>query len=505
MPPQPQQTREEFVKSLFLLEKGDNLFTGKVGRNKLIDGINKTVDAVKDSYGASGSNVIIQDDLYPFHRVINDGKTIVQSVKLSDSIENMGANIVREVADKSDKESGDGRKTTMILLQAIIQEGLKHKDIDVMDLKRSLDECLPIILKNIDEQTKDIDVDQVKEIATIASESEKLGELFGEIYSKIGKDGIVELDNSGFSESFYETTNGVRLLNCGMQYEYMVTDNKGRKAVCEFPYVLITKQRLSNIKELDYVLQEVKKKGESELVIFCDEIDLPVSQALAFLHTGTSPQGQQIQPFKTLVIKAPTLWKDWLFEDFAKITGATVIDPTQGKTLRNFQFSYLGYCDKIITSKTETIVLGTKNIDNHIQVLSELNTDESKIRISRLNTKTAILKLGANSESELSYIKAKALDGRNSSFLALNYGVVLGAGQALHMATSTLPNTIGGQIMQKALAYPNALIAKNMSLTKVTPKTFKNIYDSALVVKNAITNAVSVASMVLTTNVVITK
>ncbi len=504
-PQQPNQTREQFIENLFLLDKKrDNIYSDKEARTKLISGIDKTVDCIKSSYGASGSNVVIEDSLYPFHRIVNDGKTIVQSIKLIDSVENMGANIVREVADKSDKESGDGRKTTMILLQAILKEGLKSKE-DPMTIKKSLDECLPIILKSIDDQTKEITVNEVGQIASTASESETLGNIFQEIYQKIGKDGIIELDNSGISDTFYDITEGVRLLNCGYQYPYMATEDKGRKAIYNFPYVLITKQKISSIKELDSILRQVDNKGKGELVIFCDDIDMSVSQSLAFLHNGTTPDGHSIKPFKTLVIKAPTLWKDWLFEDFAKITGATIVDAGQGHTLKNFQFSWLGYCDKIISSKDETVVLGTRDISEHIQVLSEQNTDDSKIRIARLKTKTAILKLGANSESELSYVRAKALDARNSCYLALNGGVVEGAGVSLVTVTDELLHfdTAGGQILRQALCYPYLQIKENMDID--TLDEIDNIQDSAIVVKNAVTNALSVASMVLTAKCVITQ
>ncbi len=497
-PQQPTQTREEFVKSLFILEQKDNIYSEKEAKSKLINGINKVIDAIKVSYGASGSNTILEAVEYPYHRIVNDGKTIVDSIKLQDSVENIGANIVKEVSDKSDKESGDGRKTTMILLQAILKEGLKSS-ASPMEIKRSLDECLPIILKSIDEQTKQITTKEVGQIATIASESETLGKLFGEIYTKIGKEGIIELDNSGISDTFYEITEGVRLLNCGFMYPYMANSDKGRKAEYKNPLILIVKDKISGITQLDAILKQIYNKGTSELVIFCDDIDLNVSQALAFLHNGVNTKGESLQPFKTLIIKAPVLWKDWLFEDFAKITKATVIDPKQGRTLKQFKYEWLGYCDKIITSKDETIVLGTQDVSEHIAKILEENTDGAKIRASRLSTKTAILKLGANSESELSYIRGKALDGRNASFLALNGGVVPGGGQSLIEACKSLPNTLGGKILEQALRYPFSQILENSA-----PVSFEDIYDPAVVVKNAITNALSVASTVLTAKVVVT-
>ncbi len=494
---QPTQTREQFIKSLFVLENTDNFLTGKEAVKKQIDGIDKGVNVIKLSYGPTGSNSAIKTYEYPYHRVTNDGKTIIDAIKLADPFETIGLDFVKEVADKSDKESGAGRKTTMLLLQAILKEGFKYDEFP-MDIKRSLDECLEFILTEIDKNTKKITAKEVAKIATIASESPKLGAIFQEIYEKIGKNGIVELDNSGISDTFYDITEGVRLLNCKFMYPYMANEDKGRQAVYKFPKILIVKQKLSNISELDSILQQVSDKGTNELVIFCDDIDLNVSQALAFLHNGITPDGKQITPFKTLVIKAPVLWKDWLFEDFAKITKATIVDPAQGKTLKNFQYAWLGYCDKVITSKDETVVLGTQDISEHLQNLKDINTDDAKIRIARLQTKTAILKLGANSESELSYIRGKALDARNESYLALNGGVVRGAGQELHAISKILPKTIGGKILAEAISYPYEQIMKNDPSLKNAD--LKDIWDSATVVKNAITNALSVASTILTNN-----
>lgn len=503
-PNQPQPTREDFIKGLFQLEPKDNIYSAKEARTKITAGITKGVDAIKASYGAAGSNAIVEEDLYPFSRTTNDGKAILHGIKLADPVEQMGLNILREVADKQDREGGDGRKTAVVLTGAILEEGA-GLDTTPMELKRSLDECLPAILKSIDEQTKQIIPGEVGAIATIAGENEALGNTFQEIYQQIGKDGIIELDNSNLPETFYEITEGVRLLNCGFTYPYMANEDKGRKAVYKNPYILITKQKIATIDQLDKIMKAVYQQGRTELVIFCDEIDISVSTALAQAHmTGIQTQDGGHFQFKTLVIKAPTLWKDWLYEDFAKITGAKIVDPAQGITLKNFQLAYLGICDKIITSKDETVVLGTKDISDHIKVLGDLGTDDAQIRLARLKTKTAILKLGANSETELSYVRGKALDARNASYLALNSGIVPGGGVALMRAIKDLPDTIGGKVLAKALKYPIAQIAENMEV-KVPKDWGDKVLDPANVVKSAISNALSVASTVLTTKLVITK
>ena len=175
-------------------------------------------------------------ELNPGHFITNDGKAILDAIKLSDKVENIGLEILKEITAKSEKESGDGRKTSVILAGAILKEGLKAKG-SPMDIKRSLDECLPIIIKSIDDQTTEIGTDKIGQIATISSENESIGKTFQEIYTAIGKDGIVEIDNSNLPITSYEIMEGVRLRNCGWMYDYMCNDNKGHVATLKNPYV----------------------------------------------------------------------------------------------------------------------------------------------------------------------------------------------------------------------------------------------------------------------------
>jgi chaperonin GroEL len=500
------QTREDFIKQLFPLElPKDNYLSGKDAVKKLIKGVEKGFDVIKGTYGPAGSNVVIKRDIYPFHESTNDGKKILEGLRLADPYEMIGLNTMKEVADKCDKESGDGRKTASILYAATLLEGQKV-DEDPMEVKRSLEACIPIIKESILKQTKAITVDDVGKIATIASESPKLGALFQEIYQQIGSDGIIELENSDISETYYEITEGVKLLNCKMMYPYMANDDKRRKCEMKDPYILISKQKIASMAQLDPIIKSLLRGGTSEMVIFCDDIELSVSQALAYLSIqGADIEGQHVT-FRTLVIKAPVLWKDWLFEDFAKITGAKIIDPAQGTNLKNFRFEYLGRCDKIITSMKETVVLGTKDITEHIETILSENTDEAKIRASRLKTKTAILRLGANSEDELSHLRGKALDARNSSFQAMESGVVQGGGVSLLNCIKDLPDTIGGKILRKSLLYPSHEIGKNLGFVGPTSdmikKIGKDIIDSSNVVINSMTTAISVAATQLTTRAI---
>jgi chaperonin GroEL len=504
--------------------QSDNIYyLNREEKDKFISGIEKTCEVVEGTYGAAGGNSIVEHELYPYHVITNDGKTMMDAVRLDDRFEKIGSNFMKEAGGKADKDSGDGRKTTAILTRAIIREARNSKELPMV-IKKSLDECVSIIHASIDSEKRDITPDSVRSVATIASENERIGELLQEIYQKIGKDGIVELDNSNTFETFYEIKDGVRFRNAGFISPYMA--NEGTSAVYKKPSILITKQKISTINDLDSTFRKLVNSGISECVVYCDSIDASVVDALAFTHSKGI--------FKTLIIKAPTLWKDWFFEDFAKITGATIVEPASGVTLKNVELSHLGTCEKIITTKEETTVIGFKDVSEHIARLLSDNTDESKLRASWLNGKAAILKLGANSESELSYISKKAKDGRNASALALKDGVVVGGGISLINAISKLPDTIGGNILKKALLTPTAQIVKNfgeeqktgkrvlMWLLNKTPadsfggtKGFDalngkmvdmweaNIIDPAIVVKNAVKNAISVAGTAITARSVI--
>lgn len=298
-------------------------------------------------------------------------------------------------------------------------------------------------------------------------------------------------------------------------YPYMTNDGKGKSVTMLVPKVLITKEKISTITQIDPIFKTLHGQGVNELVIFCDDIDPSVSEYIAGAHM----QGV----FKTLVIKAPTLWKDWLFEDFAKITGATIVNPVTGLSLKKLQMNHLGTCDKIVTTKEETVVIGIQDITAHIKALEENKNDDSMLRLAWLKTKAAVLKIGANSEVELRYKYLKAEDARNASYLALKGGVVVGGGVALLNASKKLPDTIGGKILGVALEAPIRQIMKNAGhaepeLDKLGGnKGFdakkdmyvdmwkEGIVDPAIVVKNAIKNAISVAGTVLTAKVAITK
>ncbi len=472
--------------------KIDTTYNFVYSRENLIKGINKLVDVIRPTYGPAGSNVILQDNLYPYHRITNDGKKIADAITLADTVENMGANLVKEAADKAQKESGDGRKTTMLLAAAIINKGINEKDITPLQLKKELDQCLPMILKEIEDNTKTITPKDVAPIATLASESEVIGNKIGEIYQEIGADGIIEIESSTTPETSYFLSEGYRVRNpviSGFSFiEFNDETNQAievSKATIQNPAIVICRDNISNDKQLEKIIKTCLANKLTNIVLFFDSAENRVPDILAKLHISRA--------FKIFAIKAPTLWKEWYFEDLAKLTGATAINHNTGNTFASFKVENIGTCDQVVISKDEARFIGTKDISAHIEELKNQNKEENKLRTSFLQTKVATLKIGASSESELSYYLPKANDGCSAAYWALQKGIVPGAGITLALCASKMPKTTGGKILEVALSTPYSIISD--STGEANPK---GISDAAVVIENAVKNAISIAGIVLT-------
>lgn len=470
----------------------DNIYQDALPR--LAEGIRKATALVAPTMGPKGKNVEIESKLYPFHLITNDGATIIKSIELLDPIERIGLSHLKEAADRSNNNSGDGSSTMTVLIDSIGQEGIKS-GVSTLEIKQSLDECLPIIEKSIHGQTRQITVDDIPAVAEIAGENKELAKTLGEIYKTIGANGIIHLEGSGLYQTSYSLIEGVRFVDTGYLSPYMATD--GKKAQYEKPTVLVTKNKISHLKDIEPILQALIVRGDKTLVIFTDDMDSNVARALVELQKNDK------RSINILIIKAPTLWKSYVFEDFAKITGATIIEDASGTSLGNkFRLDWLGTCDTIIVDKDETTVIGIKDISEHIKELETEGTSDAKLRLSWLTTKTAILKLGAKSETELSYLRLKAEDAIHSSRLALKHGVVVGGGIALKNAIENLPDTVGGKILKIALEAPNKQIIQNANGN--TDGMFgEEVVDASSIVLGAIRNALGIASTLLTTSSVI--
>jgi len=456
--------------------QSDNLQNYETSKAKLISGINKVCEVIKPTYGPKGGNVVIESNLYPGHRVVNDGKVITDSIILGDPAEQIGANLLKEACDKQEKECGDGRKTTIILTAAILNEGLKSKKAPLL-LKEELDGALPRILKEIDKGKKDIELSRVGEIATIASESKEIGDLIGEIYPKIGREGIIEVESSSVPDTYYDIVEGMRLHGAKMFAGWQTAPD-----ICsvEKPRIIVCKDKIISVSQLEPIYAKLIQERVWEVVLFCEDIEMGVVSRLA-QNTVKSIQGEPNR-IKTLIIKAPVLFKDLIYEDVRAMTGATPIDSTKGFTFQMFSLKELGSCGSWKATKEESVLNGTKDITEY-----RFNIKDP-IRLGWLNTKVAILKVGANTESELTWKIKKTMDAAHASQLALVDGVVKGAGIAILMSSKNLKS----KIMRVALQEPAKLLPGAL------------VYDPALVVKNAISTAISLAGIILTTKDVIT-
>lgn len=498
------------------MSRTDNLYVGADARAKLITGIKKVADAVGGTMGTGGANSIIEAIENPGHLVTNDGITIAQAVKLADPIEEIGRRILLESISRANKSSGDGSSTTCVLTSAIIQEGIQKMGVPPMDLKRSLEECVPIIEAALKDQTKEISVDEVGRVATISAEDEQIGNTIQEIYKQIGKEGIVYWDISKTGEDTYTIGKGITIEGAGIASPYMCDRDKEsgqflNSAKLQNPKIIITKEKLTTAGAFEAVFTTLNERGEKEVVIFCDDFDINI--VAQFVAT------QQVRGFRTVMVKMPVLWKDEWYVDLAHATGATIIDPVAGRPLKSLKIEDVGTVGYITINKEDTFIDGVADLSSHIESLKAEGTDEANNRVARLNVKTARYFVGAHSDSALSYRRLKVEDAISAAWQALNGGIVAGGGIALRNVTRVLPSTIGGEILKKALQIPAIIIMENAGVTEVPPmadfegidsrtKTKVDMFEAGIidplnVVLNAVKNSVSVAAAILTANTVV--
>lgn len=478
-----------------------NITMGKESVSGMLNGIKAATKLIRTTYGPSGLNVSVESEFYPFHQVANDAQTILQAIQVEGATEKRGLNFLKELMDQANKDSGDGRKTTCIIAEEIIERA-NIMGISGNLLKKKLDSFIPIIEKSIDGQKENITSEdgRVEFVASIAGESVEIGRTLNEIYKHIGKDGIIIPEPSGTYETSYSFIEGVRFVDTGFLSPFMVHDEDAAKAdgvietraIYVRPLILVTKKKIGHINDIDPLLRKMQQLGKKDLVIFTDDMDSGVASILVNTHKA--------RIMNILIIKAPVLWKNYVFEDFARITGSTIVEDASGVNFKNLQLDHLGTCGKITVDKDETVVIGIEDIRDHMASLALENTDDSKLRLSWLNVKTAILKIGANNESELSYKRLKCYDAINSSRLALKDGVVSGAGWSLYVASKDLPDTQEGELLRQALTAPMKQNMENMGIEDGFDGRWfgKDVIDSSIVVKNAVRNAISLASTVLT-------
>lgn len=499
----------------------DNLHLN--GQDKLKAGIEKVAEAVGGTMGTGGSNAILEAIENPGHIMTNDGYSIANSIVFADPIEDMGRKILLESINRANKASGDGSSTTCVLTAAIIREGLervgrKHP----MDIKRELEQCLPIIERELDNQTKEVqgDLELLQQVATISAEDEEIGKTIAEIYSKIGPKGLIHWDVSKTAEDSYTIGSGITVEGAKYVTPYLCdasNDGQNTQQVrLKNPKILITAQKIASAADFEKIASDLHSKDIKDLIVFCDEIDPLVIPSLVQTRMGRG--------FRIIPVKMPTLWKDEWYQDLALATGATVIDPTAGLPMKDATTEHLGTVGNIIVTAEDTFLDGIADLTKHVEALEKLDTDESNLRASRLNTKTARYFVGAHSDSALSYRRLKVEDAIGAAYQALNGGVVPGGGVALRVCAERLAEeegtNIGAEILSVALYAVEAQVWKNAGVTDIKAtsdvegidtrtREVVNMFDAGIidprnVVLNAVKNAISVAATVITAPTIVT-
>jgi len=433
-------------------------------RQLLKQGIDKVADAVRVTIGPKGRNVVI-DKGYGAPMITNDGVTIAKEISLKDKVENMGAEMVKEVASKTNDSAGDGTTTAVILTQALIEQGFKKTTLGVnaMGIRLGIEAAAAEVVKALRGLAKTVKTgtDETRQVATIASESEEFGKIIAAAIDKVGKDGVVTVEESQSFTVESELVEGMQF-DKGYASPYMITDPDRMEAEYEDPLILIVDKKLSSVKDILPVLEKVAAGGKKELTIIAEDID---GEALATLVVNKI-RGV----FNTLAIKSPGFGdrRKEMLEDIAVLTGGKVISDEIGVKLESVELAMLGRARKIISSKDETTIVGGKGKKSEIdarvaQIKHQIETSDSqydkdklKERLGKLSGGVAVIKVGAATESEMKYKKLKIEDAVEATKAAIEEGIVAGGGVALIRA--------GLVVAKKEIKPPSADIAHEFAV-----------------------------------------
>jgi chaperonin GroEL len=516
-------------------------------KKALIKGVNTVADAVRVTVGPRGRNVIL-DKGFGSPTITNDGVSIAKEISLENRFENMGAEIIKEVATKTNDSAGDGTTTSVILAQALINEGFKHTAMGAnsMAIKSGIEKAGRDAIDAIKKSATTIkDKKQIVHVATISAESAELGEIIADTIEKVGKDGVVTVEESQSFGVMSEVAQGLEF-NQGYVSHYMVTDSERMEAEYKDPLILVTDKKISALKEVLPIIEAVVQSGKKELVIIADDID---GEALT-----TFVVNKLRGVFSVLGIKAPGFGdrKKEELRDIAITTGATLISDDFGIALDKATLSMLGKAHKVVAKKDSTVIVGGKGKKSELeerisQIKSQIKNIESKYekekleeRVAKLSGGVAVIKVGAATETEMKYLKLKIEDAVNATKSAVEEGVVAGGGSTLAKTAAmleeklakqgskmSLEDKIGYEIVAKALKAPLRQIALNAGKEDagVVVDTVMNgaakagydalndvfvddmvaagIIDPVKVTRNGVQNAISAAAILLTTEVAV--
>jgi len=509
-------------------------------RAKLKKGVDKLANAVKITLGPKGRNVILEKK-FGAPTVTKDGVSVAKEIELEDPTENMGAQMVREVATKTSDVAGDGTTTATVLAQAIYREGLKNvtAGANPMDLKRGIDLAVNKVVEYLKSISRDVEGrNEISQVGSISANNDKsIGELIADAMEKVGKDGVITVEEAKGTETSLEVVEGMQF-DRGYLSPYFVTNAENMEVMLEDPYILIHDKKISAMKDLLPILEKVAQQGKAMLIITEDLEGEALATLVVNKLRGT---------LKVAAVKAPGFGdrRKAMLEDIAVLTGGTVISEERGFKLENTTISYLGSAKKVVIDKDNTtIVEGAGKSDdikkriNEIKAQIEKTTsdyDKEKLqeRLAKLSGGVAILKIGASTEIEMKEKKARVEDALHATRAAVQEGIVAGGGVAFIRAIpglekikgDNLDQTTGVKIVQKALEEPlkqivdNAGLEGSVVLQKVkegkddfgfnaATETYENLIKSGVidptkVTRTALENAASVASLLITTEAVV--
>ena len=510
-------------------------------RNALKAGVDKLANAVKVTLGPKGRNVVIEKK-FGAPTVTKDGVTVAKEVELEDKLEDVGAQMVKEVASKTSDVAGDGTTTATVLAQALVAEGLKNvtAGANPMSIKRGIDAATTSVVEALQKQSKDLpDSDQIANVGKIsANNDQEIGEKIAEAMEKVGKDGVITVEESKTAETFLETVEGMQF-DRGYLSPYFVTNSDNMEAELEDAYLLIYDKKISNMKDLLPLLEKVVQTGKPVMIIAEDVEGEALATLVVNKLRGT---------FKVLAVKAPGFGdrRKAMLEDIAVLTGATVISEDAGYKLDNATLDYLGTCKRVVSDKDNTTIVGGNGSSdsikariNEIKVQIEKTTsdyDKEKLqeRLAKLSGGVAVINVGAATEVEMKEKKARVEDALHATRAAVEEGIIPGGGVALLRSVSGLDKVklddeemVGVDIMRRALEAPIRQICSNAGVEAsiVTQAVregkgdygydarndeyvnmFKvGIIDPTKVARVAVQNATSIAGMILTTEAAVTE
>lgn len=519
-----------------------DLFYGEESRRKLLAGVDKLADTVKITLGPKGRNVLIEKS-YGSPLITNDGVSIAKEVELENQVENMGAQLVKEVATKTNDVAGDGTTTATLLTQAIVREGFKNvtAGANPMVLKRGIDGAVEVAVDHLKNSAKKVDdKESIAQVASVSAGDQEIGRLISEAMDKVGKDGVITVEESKSLGTTLDVVEGMQF-DRGYLSPYMAANSEKMEAVLDHPYILLTDKKISNIQEIVPLLEDIMKSG-SKLLIVADDVE---GEALATLVVNKLRGTLDV-----VAVKAPGFGdrRKAMMEDIAILTGGTVISEELGYELKETTIDMLGRAETVKVNKDHTVIVNGNGSRTEIkeridsiraeaeETTSDFDREKLQERLAKLAGGVAVINAGAATETELKDKKLRLEDALNATRAAVEEGIVSGGGVALIGAIPAVTEyadslegdmRTGAKIVERALEEPVRQIAENagfegsvvVSKVKESPEgigfnaasdEYVNMIDAGIVdpvkvTRSALQNAASVSGMLLTTEAGITE